>query len=567
MVAAPSSPTAATPAQLIVDFMRHGWNLPIPELIISVTGGARFYKITTPELRTEFQDGLISAALTTDLILKLRAEIERQASAISSQGQPHHIPVIQILAEGGPSSVKTVCEALNQNTYLIVIEETGRAADLIAKEYKTIYESPGETSEQEIARKYADFMARYTKGTEDQIINETNREQFIDIMKPSIAQFHISTFKFGNKKEKLNDAILNAIMKATKSKAGNTKESKRTEDLKLAMTWKKFDWVNKILEEKRIGVRFGHGLDLSLLTALRLASVVFIEKLTENGASLYHLKKLMKIRGLYEHSQTILPPPKINKRERNEFEPHLSAVPALFKNSIVKQFEYYYTYLNKNASKTVFSSKVERQTDLEYIYGILDDTENALLDYSNKVIFNSVDMILRDGYLNSISINFHGEPVSHNPEIWIYILTATANPNDYIITFRHQIPPSDIKPSTGIQNFNLSSSAIFITNGQFIALHFGVQTGFVYNTKGRNQYSTIQREKSSKTKTTLTLENQSKLGIAFSFSISPPSGLLEEREVGLKEQNPVMDISTEDVQLSDSTTILYVRVTVPLQIA
>ncbi len=57
------SPT--TPAAQLVDFMRKAWKIPLPELIISVTGGARLFKLTNPQLRSTFQKGLVSAAVNT----------------------------------------------------------------------------------------------------------------------------------------------------------------------------------------------------------------------------------------------------------------------------------------------------------------------------------------------------------------------------------------------------------------------------------------------------------------------------------------------------------------------
>lgn len=59
-------PTAEqSPAAEIVDFMRNAWKLPIPELIISVTGGAKFFNISSPRMRNAFQQGLISAVMAT----------------------------------------------------------------------------------------------------------------------------------------------------------------------------------------------------------------------------------------------------------------------------------------------------------------------------------------------------------------------------------------------------------------------------------------------------------------------------------------------------------------------
>ncbi|CAF4208823.1 unnamed protein product [Rotaria sordida] len=54
-----------TNAAAVVKFMQKGWLLPKPDLIISVTGGAKNFDMST-RLRKIFQSGLISAAITTN---------------------------------------------------------------------------------------------------------------------------------------------------------------------------------------------------------------------------------------------------------------------------------------------------------------------------------------------------------------------------------------------------------------------------------------------------------------------------------------------------------------------
>lgn len=53
-----------TSAETTVEFMRSGWQLPTPDLIISVTGGGRQCKISA-HLRKTFQRGLVAAAAAT----------------------------------------------------------------------------------------------------------------------------------------------------------------------------------------------------------------------------------------------------------------------------------------------------------------------------------------------------------------------------------------------------------------------------------------------------------------------------------------------------------------------
>ncbi|CAF1660613.1 unnamed protein product, partial [Didymodactylos carnosus] len=61
-------------AKEFVQFMRDAWGLVTPELIISVTGGARFFQLTTLRTRTAFQKGLVAAATATSELRTLDLE-------------------------------------------------------------------------------------------------------------------------------------------------------------------------------------------------------------------------------------------------------------------------------------------------------------------------------------------------------------------------------------------------------------------------------------------------------------------------------------------------------------
>ena len=79
-------------------------------------------------------------SVRADLTLQLRAEIEQAARTFNKQGQSkrlspfavsielslrkivHKIPIVQLLIEGGPSSVLTVYESVKQRTPVIVIQ-------------------------------------------------------------------------------------------------------------------------------------------------------------------------------------------------------------------------------------------------------------------------------------------------------------------------------------------------------------------------------------------------------------------------------------------------------------
>lgn len=64
----------------IVDFMRQAWKLPTPELIISITGGAKLFEIISAHAHRTFQQDLVSAAMATskELLFSSTTSIQLQ---------------------------------------------------------------------------------------------------------------------------------------------------------------------------------------------------------------------------------------------------------------------------------------------------------------------------------------------------------------------------------------------------------------------------------------------------------------------------------------------------------
>ncbi len=70
-----------------------------------------------------FDDGQTSA----DSVLPLRAEIEKCSRQVNSETQTEGtletlIPIVMVLVEGGPSSIRTICQALESNTPVVVVK-------------------------------------------------------------------------------------------------------------------------------------------------------------------------------------------------------------------------------------------------------------------------------------------------------------------------------------------------------------------------------------------------------------------------------------------------------------
>jgi hypothetical protein len=70
-----------------------------------------------------FDDGQPAA----DSVLPLRAEIEKCCRNVNMETNTEGavetlIPIVMVLVEGGPSSIKTICQALDSNTPVVVVK-------------------------------------------------------------------------------------------------------------------------------------------------------------------------------------------------------------------------------------------------------------------------------------------------------------------------------------------------------------------------------------------------------------------------------------------------------------
>ncbi|CAF1071818.1 unnamed protein product [Rotaria sordida] len=415
-----------TNAETVVKFMQQGWRLSKPDLIISVTGGAKSFDMST-RLRKIFQSGLVAAAITTnawlitagtnagvvkevgealnkyryknrknglnvpcigiaswgytagneqldcqstdfpidtsttsgiypfirhhhnqiiqsekndqylvrnyivkdkqkkrcdlesnhthfllfddgqpkaDTVLPLRAEIEKYSRNTSIETTTTEetieslIPIVMVLVEGGPSSIRTICEALDSNTPVVVIKESGRAADLVAElhacytenENGNGYPTRPQTGLVRGSSKETEINAILTKAQADitgldevknnlcRVLNE--RKQLVTIFKFDSKRHH------GN----LEDAILESLFNAAKFSDDHNEQNRRTAELKLAIAWHKFNYAQKhLLTDTTISKWKEDDLRHALVDALHRGHVDFVELLIEFGTSLEKL--------------------------------------------------------------------------------------------------------------------------------------------------------------------------------------------------------------------------------------------------------------------------------------
>ncbi|CAF4937544.1 unnamed protein product, partial [Rotaria sp. Silwood1] len=248
-----------------------------------------------------FDDGQPNA----DTVLSLRAEIEKYCRNTcidtDTDGTVESlIPIVMVLVEGGPSSIRTICEALDSNTPVVVIKESGRAADLIAELHACYTESENDDDNVHPTRLQTSLAKSGSKETKiNAILTKaqaaiTELHEVIDNLCRVLNERKqlVTIFKFDSKRYhgNLEDAILESLFNAAKFSGDHIERNRRTVELKLAIAWHKFNYAQKyLLTDTTISNWKEDDLQRALFNALHRGHVDFVELLIEFGASLEKL--------------------------------------------------------------------------------------------------------------------------------------------------------------------------------------------------------------------------------------------------------------------------------------
>lgn len=369
-----------TDVQLILKLMLERWDLEIPNLVISVTGGAKSF-VLKPRLKEVFRRGLIKAAKSTSAwiitggtntgVMKHVGEavkeqemtfgsedkvnvigiatwgiVDRKDSLIASKDQnglypamyrmenvqessgalldSNHshfllvdngtegkygveiglrsrfeeavmkvktdsrsaagaigVPVVLLVLEGGPNTVRTMCELIKKKIPAVVVEGSGRAADVVAYAYShTIKKCEGNSSINTIDPAYIGKVRAKVedvfqfKKAEDVSAHYKMIEQLLEDEKMiSIYRLDDET----NISQDIDLAILKALLKANSSSP--------LAQLNLALAWNRIDVAkSEIFTDERHWAT----VDLAdaMLTALLDDKAEFVELFLRNGLSM-----------------------------------------------------------------------------------------------------------------------------------------------------------------------------------------------------------------------------------------------------------------------------------------
>lgn len=365
-----------TDVQLILKLMLERWNLEIPNLVISVTGGAKSF-VLKPRLKEVFRRGLIKAAKSTSAwiitggtnagVMKHVGEAVREqeitfgsedkvnvigiatwgivdrkdslkASKDTNGLYPAHyrmeqvpgssgalldsnhshfllvdngtegkygveinlrsrfeeavmkvktdsrsaagaigVPVVLLVLEGGPNTVRTMCELIKKKIPAVVIDGSGRAADVVAYAYSHTTKSDGKfivdpQYEGKIRAKVADVF-QFRKEQEVDEHYKMIEEVLEDDKMISIYRMDDET----NISQDIDLAILKALLKANSSAP--------LMQLNLALAWNRIDVAKSEIftDDKRWTTE---ALTNPMLAALLDDKPGFVELFLQNGLSM-----------------------------------------------------------------------------------------------------------------------------------------------------------------------------------------------------------------------------------------------------------------------------------------
>lgn len=246
--------------------------------------------------------------------VQFRARLERVIADkpnIQRQKFGFGVPVVTVVLEGGEDALKAVKESVKHGIPAVVVEGTGRAAEILAFAHHNCECHSGfrRLKKDQVPRliaKIEEFFPKYAK-------DKKHVQKIIDIVNRCVYDERLITvYKIDDKNNlELDLAILSALLKAqgacnvdsVDSDCGCRTDSlglgvSQMDQLKLALTWNRVD----VAEEKIFtpDTDWPNGsLDEVMLEALQLDRVDFVRLFLANGVSMRDFLTLPRLRKLY----------------------------------------------------------------------------------------------------------------------------------------------------------------------------------------------------------------------------------------------------------------------------
>ncbi|XP_062614395.1 transient receptor potential cation channel subfamily M member-like 2 isoform X2 [Saccostrea cucullata] len=211
-----------------------------------------------------------------------------------------YVPVVLLVLEGGPGTLETAHQAVANNTPIVIVQGSGRAADILAFAYQNSSGEEIEAMDQEGKTKKITqtiFDASVEAEIRNQVEENFGKKNLVshcEMVKETLKNRDLITvFEFsiggrGSSKD-IDKAILQALLRANKDQI--------FDQLKLALAWNRIDIAkSEIFTDDRF-IQTNMLFEI-MQSALILNRVGFVELLMDNGVNLKDFltkKRLLKL--------------------------------------------------------------------------------------------------------------------------------------------------------------------------------------------------------------------------------------------------------------------------------
>ncbi|XP_078332506.1 transient receptor potential cation channel subfamily M member-like 2 isoform X3 [Crassostrea virginica] len=217
------------------------------------------------------------------------------------------VPVVLLVLEGGPGTLETAHQAVANNTPIVIVQGSGRAADILAYAYQnSTGEEIGATDQEGKTKKITQtiFEASVEAEIRNQVEENFGKKNLVshcEMVKETLKNRDLVTvFEFsigsrGSSKD-IDRAILQALLRANKDQI--------FDQLKLALAWNRIDIAkSEIFTDDRF-IQPNMLFEI-MQSALILNRVSFVELLMDNGVNLKDFLTLKRLLKLYNHRDLI----------------------------------------------------------------------------------------------------------------------------------------------------------------------------------------------------------------------------------------------------------------------
>eukprot|EP00106_Octopus_bimaculoides_P006451 XP_014773893.1 PREDICTED: uncharacterized protein LOC106871768 [Octopus bimaculoides] len=143
------------------------------------------------------------------------------------------IPAVAVMIRGGPETLKSVLDSISRNIPVVIVKDSGRAADIMADAYQTKLENANEEDDRKLK---GDIREKIIKEFEKELKGNVI-DNMVDYVLESLKHSNLLTVYDTDSVEKFDLTMFKAVFKAKNN----------NENMRLGLAWNKTDVVKRVI--------------------------------------------------------------------------------------------------------------------------------------------------------------------------------------------------------------------------------------------------------------------------------------------------------------------------------